>query len=157
MKSVPAMFAAACVLIAAIVPLALAQDDWRLYRDDRFGMQISYPASLLDTIKEHSEGVTILGPDARLDMSARAVPGLTDASQIRALIEETEGYGDVTYSPGGNRWLVASGYRGNDIFYEKFFISGDYVLGFSLQYPVSLRDLYDPVVERMEDSFRVDR
>jgi len=157
MKSIPTIFAAVCALLTALMPVAVAQDDWRLYRDERFGMQISYPSSLLDTVEAHSEGVTILGLDARLDMSARAVPGLTNASQIRALIEETEGYSNIAYSPGGNRWLVASGYRGNDIFYEKFFISGDYVLGFSLQYPALLRDLYDPAVERMEDSFRIDR
>ena len=157
MKPAQTTFAVACLWIAALTPLAVAQDDWRLHRDERFGMQISYPASLFDTVEEHEEGVTIVGPDARLDMSGRAVPGLTDASQIRAMVEEAEGYSDVTYSPGGNRWLVISGYRGDDIFYEKFFISGDDLLGFSLQYPVSLRDLYDPVVERMEDSFRVHR
>ena len=73
------------------------------------------------------------------------------------LIDKTEGYEKVTYNPGGDHWLVVSGYRGTDIFYEKFFLSRDLVRGFSLQYPASLRRLYDPVVERMEDSFKVSR
>jgi hypothetical protein len=119
-------------------------------------MQISYPASLFDTVEETGEGITILGPDARLDLAAREVPGLASASQLRGLMEQAEGYDDVTYSPGGNRWLVVSGYRGPDIFYEKFFLSKELVRGFSLQYPAALRRLYDPVVERMEDSFRVE-
>jgi hypothetical protein len=118
-------------------------------------MQISFPISLLGTIEERGDGVLFEGADAQLDMSARPAPGITSAGQLRSLIEQTAGYEDVTYSPSGNRWLVVSGYRGVDIFYEKFVLSDGYVRGFSMQYPASLRRIYDPIVERMEDSFKV--
>ena len=154
MRKLTAIFAAA--FLAMLPSWAAGQQDWSVYRDKRFGMQINFPASLLDTVEENREGVVIAGPDARLEMSARQVPGLANTQQLRELVEQTEGYENVTYSPGGNRWLVVSGYRGDDIFYEKFFLSRGLVRGFSMQYPVSLRRLYDPVVERMEDSFKAE-
>ena len=81
------------------------------------------------------------------------VEGVRTAADLRALIEGSEGYEEMTYTPGGSRWLVVSGYRGPDIYYEKFLIGSDKVRGFSVQYPTAKRDVYDPVVERLEDSF----
>lgn len=97
------------------------------------------------------------GPDARFEMSAMRVEGVNNASDLRALIEGSEDYENMTYTPGGSRWLVVSGYRGPNIYYEKFLIGSDKVRGFSVQYPTAKRDLYDPVVERLEESFGVMR
>jgi hypothetical protein len=52
---------------------------------------------------------------------------------------------------------VVSGYRGEDIFYEKYFVRDGIVEGFALEYPSSARELFDPVVETVEDSFRPGR
>jgi hypothetical protein len=71
------------------------------------------------------------------------------------VIEDSDGCEDMTYSPGGSQWLVVSGYRGGDIFYEKFLIGDDLIRGFSMQYPMAARDFYDPIVEKMEDSFGI--
>jgi hypothetical protein len=54
---------------------------------------------------------------------------------------------------------VLSGYRGNDIYYEKVMFScgGHVVNVMAITYPTEQRDLYDPVVERMEDTFKPGR
>jgi hypothetical protein len=48
-----------------------------------------------------------------------------------------------------------SGYRGDDIYYEKVMFScgGRVVNVFAITYPRSTRRIYDQVVERMEDNF----
>jgi hypothetical protein len=58
--------------------------------------------------------------------------------------------------PRGRSWFVISGYRGDDIYYEKVMFScgGSVVNVLAITYPKSLRSDYDPVVEQMEDSFR---
>ena len=84
------------------------------------------------------------------------IPGDT-TQELRNLIAETPGYDRVTYSPEGRNWLVVSGYRGEDIFYEKYFVRDGIVEGFALEYPSSARELFDPIVETVEDSFRPGR
>jgi hypothetical protein len=65
---------------------------------------------------------------------------------------------ELTYRPRGRSWFVLSGYRGNDIYYEKVMFScgGKVVNVMAISYPGD-RGRYDPVVERMEDTFRPGR
>jgi hypothetical protein len=70
------------------------------------------------------------------------------------VLARTSGYDNVTYRPRGERWLVVSGYRGDRVFYEKFFVIGGAIEAFAFEYPVALRESYDPLVEILEDSFR---
>ena len=60
----------------------------------------------------------------------------------------------MTYVPRGRSWFVISGYRGDDIYYEKvmFSCAGSVVNVFAITYPQGLRHEYDRVVERMEAS-----
>ena len=75
------------------------------------------------------------------------------ASLKRRLVG-ADGYTDVTYSPSGSNWLVLSGYRGNNIFYEKYVFRDDTVHGFGVEFPAAEKPRYSPIIERMEDSFR---
>jgi hypothetical protein len=129
--------------------------EWRVLADTRHAMRIEYPADLFGEAEQTAEGVIIASPDARFEMSAMKVEGISTAAELRAVIEGSEGYEDMTYNPGGSQWLVVSGYRGADIFYEKFLIDDDLIRGFSMQYPTAARDFYDPIVEKMEDSFGI--
>jgi len=145
------------------VPLLLAATDtlvaldWRVLVDARHATRLEYPRDLFSEVEETPDGIIMTGPDARLEMSAMKVEGVRTTADLRALIEGSEGYENMTYTPGGSRWLVVSGYRGPNIYYEKFLIGSDKVRGFSVRYPTAKRDLYDPVVERLEESFGVMR
>ena len=54
---------------------------------------------------------------------------------------------------------MLSGYRGDRIYYEKVIYScgGRVVNAMALSYLTAERALYDPIVERIEDTFRAGR
>jgi hypothetical protein len=67
----------------------------------------------------------------------------------------TEGYGNVTYKPVGRNWLVLSGFRDGNVFYEKYLFKPDTgtVHAFAMEFPRNRRGVYDSLLERIEDSF----
>jgi hypothetical protein len=73
----------------------------------------------------------------------------------RWLMANAGGYDELTYRPRGRSWFVLSGYRGDDIYYEKVMFScgGQVVNVMAVSYPSRERSIYDPAVERMEDTF----
>lgn len=139
----------------SLAPLSAAAD-WVRYNDPRFGTSALYPGDLLFERTATETGATFTGSGGYLEISA-ANRGIYSIRDLRRLIAETPGYDDVTYSPEGRNWLVVSGYRGSDIFYEKYFVKDGIIEGFALEYPAAARDVFDPVVETVEDSFRPGR
>jgi len=77
----------------------------------------------------------------------------------RWMIANAGGYEEITYQPRGRSWFVLSGYRGDQIYYEKVMFScrTRIVNILAIAYPIAERDHFDPVVERMEDSFSAAR
>jgi hypothetical protein len=94
--------------------------------------------------------------EAELMVGAWNNAGQTPTEFKRWLLANTGGYDQMTYVPRGRSWFVISGYRGDDIYYEKvmFSCAGSVVNIFAITYPQGLRHEYDRVVERMENSFR---
>ena len=72
------------------------------------------------------------------------------------MIDNTGGYDEIVYRPGGRSWFVVSGYRGDKIVYQKvmFSCAGRLINILALVYPIAERAAFDPVVERMEDNFK---
>jgi len=62
----------------------------------------------------------------------------------------------VQYRPLGQSWFVLSGEGDGKTFYEKVMFSceGRLINSFALLYPDAQRSTYDPIVERIEKSFR---
>lgn len=142
------------LLLFAAAAAEAQEAGWQRYVDPVFGTRIDYPAFLFAPAEGIATGVIFTGPEARLEVSAITMPGVTTADDIRELIVAGFGYDNVTYSPQGRTWLVLSGYRGGNVFYEKFFAVNGTVQGFSFEYPVESRSFFDPMVEMLEDSFR---
>ena len=146
------------VIAAGIVP-AIA--GWSHERDAELGFAYSYPSALFDRIEgdgkpsfhyfvsENSEAKFLVGG---WDNSA----GQSPESLKRWMLDNVGGYDELTYRPRGRSWFVLSGYRGNAIYYEKVMFScADRIVSvFAITYPIAQRDLYDPVVERMENAFK---
>lgn len=139
----------------SLAPLT-AVAEWVRYSDPRFGTSALYPGDLLSDRTATETGATFAGAGGYLEISA-ANRGIYSIEDLRRLIAGTPGYDDVTYSPEGRNWLVVSGYRGSDIFYEKYFVKDGIVEGFALEYPAAAREVFDAVVETVEDSFRPGR
>ena len=145
----------------ALTFLIAATPPWSFEQDDHLGFRYAYPRILFaETAGDGKPGFHYF---ASRDSAAEFLvggwnnrKGQTPEEFKRWLIAKAGGYDDVTYRPRGRSWFVLSGYRDNDIYYEKVMFScgGQVVNVMAITYPSGQRELYDSVVERMEDNFR---
>ena len=144
--------------LAVALPAAADASRWASHTDPGIGSRYSYP--LEGDGKPYFHYFASPSSDAKFlvggwnNTRAQSPEGLK-----RWLIENVGGYDETTYRPRGRSWFVLSGYRGDSIYYEKVMFScgGSLVNVFAITYPVDQRNLYDAIVERMEDSFRPGR
>jgi hypothetical protein len=134
-------------------------DGWQTYVNDRYGMRFDYPAEIFtpEAPPQNGDGRSFTGTDVSLQIFAfHNINEETPASLKRRLVGE-EGYADVTYGPSGGTWLVLSGFRGERIFYEKYFFNGGVISAFGIEFPRDEKPTYAPIIERIEDSFKAGR
>jgi len=146
---------------AGSVPLTTAVAGWSLERDPELGFAYSYPSGLFGRIegdgKPSFHYFASEGSEAKFLVGGwNNVAGQSPESFKRWVIKNVGGYDELTYRPRGRSWFVLSGYRADKIYYEKVMFScrGQLVNVLAITYPVSQRDIYDPVVERMENTFK---
>ena len=154
------------VLAAAVhvTPFSSSAAQWAAKRDAGLGFAYSYPPELFQEME--GDGKPSFHYFATPNSDAKFLVGGWDNRASRSperfkqwLIANAGGYDEVTYHPRGRSWFVLSGYRGDQIYYEKVMFScrGNIANVIAITYPVAQRKLYDPVVERMEDRFRPGR
>jgi hypothetical protein len=148
----------------AISVLGSATLPWSFEEDPDLGFRYAFPRTLF--AETPGDGKLGFHYFASQNSAAEFLVGAWNNRQgqtpeefKRWLIANAGGYDDVTYRPRGRSWFVLSGYRGEDIYYEKVMFScgGQVVNVMAITYPTDQRDHYDPVVERMEDNFRPGR
>ena len=148
------------VYFAAISSVSAATRPWAYERDPGLGFHFSYPRDVFQRTggeaKPSFHYFVSRDAEAELMVGAWNNAGQTPTEFKRWLLANTGGYDQMTYVPRGRSWFVISGYRGDDIYYEKvmFSCAGSVVNIFAITYPQGLRHEYDRVVERMENSFR---
>ena len=156
--SLTASLIAVAVVLAS--SLAMASESWRSARDDAFGFRFAYPEALFSSLQSDRPSFHYFVSDAN---DAKFVVGAWVNEQGRTpqqwkdwMLSNGAGYEDVTYEPRGRNWFVVSGYRGDQIYYEKvmFTCGGGVANVLAIAYPKAKRDLFDAVVERMEDEFK---
>jgi hypothetical protein len=150
------------ILLVGMLTVA-ATPNWISARDDSLGFRFSYPRSLFAPAPVEGDEQPSFHYFASRDAEAELMVGAWDDSSgqtpeefKRWVMANAGGYDDLTYSPRGRSWFVLSGYRDDLIYYEKVLFScgGRLVNIFAITYPQNQRALYDPVVERMEDTFQ---
>ena len=131
-------------------------DGWQTYANGRFGMRLDFPADVFSPAAppENGDGRTFRSSDATLQVFAFENSDGDDPASLKQELVGAEGYENVTYSPTGRDWLVLSGFRGNTIFYEKYFFRAGVISAFGMGFPRDRKPFYAPIVERIEDSFR---
>ena len=148
------------VYFAAVSSVSAATRPWAYERDPGLGFHFSYPRDVFQRTggeaKPSFHYFVSRDAEAELMVGAWNNAGQTPTEFKRWLLANTGGYDQMTYVPRGRSWFVISGYRGDDIYYEKvmFSCAGSVVNVFAITYPQGLRHEYDRVVERMENSFR---
>lgn len=148
--------------IAMIWPLAAAHAlQWATYRDAQHGFSLTYPADIfsVEHVARQEGGRVFVSEDgaSRLLVGAFANEGrYTPASYQSVVARESYDGFDISYAPRGSTWFVLSGEGDGRIFYEKVMFScgGAVINSFALVYPKAQRGTFDPIVERMENSFR---
>ncbi len=135
--------------------------DWSEYRNDEHGFSLSYPAALfdLDRSRQKESAVAFVSEDGDAELLVGAFANDQDhtpASYQRYIAEKSYPGADIDYAPRGQSWFVISGERDGAMHYEKVMFScdGGVINSFAMVYPVGERELYDPIVERIEDSFQ---
>jgi hypothetical protein len=155
------MFQAVIAALALVVPAGTAAASWALQTDGDLGLRYSYPAEVFSPLK--GDGKPYFHYFASQAADAKFLVGAWNNARRQSpeglkswLIENVGGYDETTYRPKGRSWFVLSGYRGDSVYYEKVMFScgGSLVNVFAITYPVDQRNMYDPIVERMEDTFR---
>ena len=149
------------IYLAAMSSVSAATRPWTHERDPGLGFDFSYPRDLFQ--RTEGDGKPSFHYFVSRDAEAKLMVGAwnNEAGQTPSefkqwLLANTGGYDAMTYVPRGRTWFVISGYRGDDIYYEKvmFSCAGNVVNVFAITYPQGLRRQYDPVVEKVEDGFR---
>ena len=152
------------VALAVALPATAGASRWALQTDPGIGFRYSYPVEAFSPLE--GDGKPYFHYFASPSSDAKFLVGGWNNTRAQSpeglkrwLIENVGGYDETTYRPRGRSWFVLSGYRGDSIYYEKVMFScgGSLVNVFAITYPVDQRNLYDPIVERMEDSFRPGR
>jgi len=139
---------------------ALARD-WREYRNERYGFSLQYPADIFAVERTAQAGdgqvfVSKIG-NARLLVGAFVnEKGYSPASYLAYIARESYGGYAIGYQRLGGSWFVLSGDGRGKVFYEKvvFSCAGRLITSFALLYSVADRDTFDPIIERIEDTFR---
>ena len=158
------VFGAVLAALMQIPLLHAVAGQWLSQREPSLGFAFSYPPELFQEIQ--GDGKPSFHYFGSANSDAQFLVGgwnnladRTPESFKRWLIANAGGYDEVTYRPRGRSWFVLSGYRGDQIYYEKVMFScrGRLVNVFAITYPVAKRSIFDPVVERMEDTFRPGR
>lgn len=155
------LIATAFTCLSSQATRAAAPESWNSYRNERFGLSLSYPGTVFapDRTAEAGDGQLMVSKDG----SARLlIGGLLNADgRSPAAYQDfiaRQSYADyrIDYRRLGSNWFVLSGEGNGKIFYEKvmFSCAGRLINSFALIYAADERQVFDPIVERIENSFR---
>ena len=146
---------------ATPAPVIEARRGWVGYHNERFGFSLSYPADIFkaDRASEAGDGQVFVASNGDARLLVGALPntdGHTPASYQDFIARQSYRDYQVDYRPRGGNWFVLSGEGRGKIFYEKvmFTCAGRLLNSFALIYPAASRQIFDPIVERIEDTFR---
>ncbi len=155
--------AALATLLLPLAALAAPEISWQSYEDPAYGFEVELPLGLFTGSRREDSGITLDETDGRgqIDVyGAQNTQGLSPR-EFQAELSRTDRIREITYARRGSSWFVISGYyrrdddEGDDlIFYAKFMFSPDRerLSAFEASYPIADKELYDAIIERMEDS-----
>jgi hypothetical protein len=144
--------------------LAATAEDWREYRNERYGFNLHYPADAftMERTSEAGDGQVFVSQvgNARLLVGALVNDsGFSPASYQEYIARRSYADYEIGYRRLGQGWFVLSGEGKGKVFYEKvmFSCAGRLINSFALLYSVAERAFFDPIVERIENTFRPGR
>lgn len=152
-----------CAAIAFVAVAAEAQNsNWRTYVNARFGSRIDYPVDVFtpEPPPENGDGLRFTARDGATFAISAAYNVTPDTPQsleysLRHPNSPAEAeFANVTYRLLRGNILVLSGFRGDQVYYDKFVFTKDAqtIHHFAIVYPATAKSTYDSIVERMSKS-----
>jgi hypothetical protein len=166
------VLAAACLILIAGSAGALAvskyrpkpEERWVTYENPRFGYRLYYPSALFSPGQppENGSGLTFTARDGRAKIvvfGAQNSENYSPQDYRRILLKDFGGYDRLGYSPVGKTWFVLTGFRGENIYYQKvmFTCANKVISVFSMTFPKAEKPFYEGLIEIMEDNFHPGR
>ena len=149
------------LLLGASAAAREGSGGWTTYVNERFGFSLRYPADVFISDRQSAAGdgevFSVVQGEGRLLVGAlENNNGYTVAEYMDLLRRQSYARFTVTYARRSASWFVVSGDDGRDVFYEKVMFScgGRLINSFSLLYPTASKLRFDPIVERIENTFR---
>ena len=149
------------VAILAITPLvtistAMADvpHNWQTYANRRFGYSLCYPADLLRPQPEsdNGDGRAFVGPHGTrlLVWGGWNAIGQSVAQEKADRAHEFTNLGyAISYQVVRPGWFVLSGSGRGKNFYERMIVTHDRESGFSIEYPASDAELWNPIAAKL--------
>lgn len=139
-------------------------DGWITYENTRFGYRFYYPSALFKAgeLPESGGGQTFTSTDGRAKIVVFAThnsENYSPAQYRNIILKDFGGYDRMDYSPSGQSWFVLSGFRGENIYYQKVMFScGNRVINaLSITFPTAEKPHYEELIEIIEDHFKPGR
>jgi serine/threonine-protein kinase len=149
--------------VLAVLILVLAADDasaqdWRSYRNARFGTVADVPRDWrAGRASENADGLAFSAPDAKGTITVSGGLHVWDTiAEAVEIMEASDDRATITYRHRGKRVLVVSGTRGDTVFYRKSILScRDQIWNsVSTEYPAGNKAAYDALVTHVAGSLR---
>jgi hypothetical protein len=152
------------ITTAIFTACAAVAEEWRRFTDPEFGYSIDLPDDGFDVeVDATKNGLTLyeIGGRGQIDVYAFENEQQLSLAQVRDALAQADRIEDITYSRSGASWFVISGHyrrladEATDlIFYAKFRFSADrrVLSAFEASYPITDKERFDPIIERIEDS-----
>jgi len=151
---------AATAIAAILCAGALHAEDWRSYRNTRFGTTADVPKDwTMSEAPENADGRVFTSPDKRSEIIVYGGFRIFQkAQEIADRLAPGEGE-TITYERQAKDWLAVSGTKGERIFYRKSLLSchGTIWNSVSIEYPASQKKKFDALVTRVARSLRPGR
>jgi len=159
--SITAKFAEAGLDYRALTPSLERGTSWALHRNTSFGFSLRYPVDVfMPEGGQADEGLHFfVSHDGHARLRISSFPnknGATLAKYRRWLMDTRYVDAVYDYTPQRNNWFVLSGTRREEMFYERvtFSCDGRMIHGWQLIYPLTERNFYDAIVEKVHRSYR---
>ena len=130
--------------------------EYEVYKNDRFRFELQYPKDLLQPVGyiPAGYGEVFRSEDRRATVTVEAKYNVEDDTlkdQYEAVQSEYDGNHELNESED---WFSVSGVKEGNVYYMKRYLVDDVFLTYQYQYPESENDLYAPVMEVMNKSFK---
>jgi serine/threonine-protein kinase len=142
--------------VAAATSPVHAQDAYRTYHNDRFGVSADVPRDWrAGRSPDNGDGLKFTSPDGTATIIVSGGYRIADSVAEALNSEQAAAEGEtITYQTRAPRMAVVSGMRGETIFYRKVVLScKDQVMNrVSIEYPLARKQQFDALVSHLAAS-----